>query len=60
MPGLALRFPVFSETLASIKERQSHLLELRCELQELIAISHNTIFQSLKLIAEAKDALARK
>jgi hypothetical protein len=59
MPDQPLRFPLVSETLASIQERQSRVLELRCELQEVIATSHDAIFRSLRLIAEINEALAR-
>lgn len=60
MPDQPLRFPHISETVASIQEHQSRVLELRCEPQEVIATSHDAIFRSLRLIAEVNEALARK
>lgn len=52
-------FPLLSETVASIREQQFFIFGLRCELQEVIATSHDAIWQSLRLIAEADGALTR-
>jgi len=59
MPGQPLQYPFISESIASIREEQSRVLEVRCELQEVIATTHDLIFQSKRLVEKAHEALAR-
>ena len=49
-----------TDTLASILQGRVELDELRCEAQEIIARSHDSIYQSLDLIAQIDALLARR
>jgi len=48
------------ETKASILKSRSQIDRLRCEMRELIARSHDIISQSLRLIDEIEQLLARR
>jgi hypothetical protein len=48
------------EIVASILESRRHVEGLRWEIQELMLGSREAISQSLSLIAEADDLLARR
>ena len=48
------------DTIASILQGRIELDALRCEAQEIIARSHDSIYESLDLIAQIDAILARR
>ena len=49
-----------TEIIASILAGRIELDKLRCEVQEIIARSHDSIYQSLEIVAEIDALLARR
>lgn len=47
-----------TEIIASILKGRIELDELRCEVQEIIARSHDSIYQSLELITQINALLS--
>jgi hypothetical protein len=61
MPDQPLHFPSERETVvASILKSRLHLWQLQCDLHDTVFRSHETISQSLDVIAKVDEALARK
>jgi hypothetical protein len=61
MPDQPLHFPSERETIvASILKSRHHLWQLQCDLHDTTWRSRETISQSLDLIANIDEALARK
>jgi hypothetical protein len=57
MPGSPWLHP---ETTTSILKSRSEIDGLRCEVQEVIARSHDSVFRSLRLIEEIEQLLAAR